>query len=94
MAHGGPWSKIARPALNRSKGPTLALLKRQSDQHLRQIATQVTAIRFNPPLKARHDALRTAGKPAKLSMTAIMRRITTIANALLRDGRKRTETMD
>ena len=28
-------------ALNRSKGLTLALLKRQSDQHLRQIAAQI-----------------------------------------------------
>ena len=178
--------------LNRSKGLTLALLKRQSDQHLKQIATQITAIdaechklmlaaphlkarldiltsipglgeitalvllvdpgsspgqampelgsmdakhaaslaglapvtrqsgqwrgkafiqggratlrqaiympalvaiRFNPPLKAKYDALRAAGKPAKLAITAIMRRIITIANALLRDNRKWTETM-
>ena len=172
-------------SLNRSKGLTLALLKRQSDQHLRQITAQITAIdaechklisavpglkarldiltsipglgeitalvllidmpelgsmdakqaaslaglapvtrqsgqwrgkafihggrailrqaiympalvamRFNPPLKAKYDALRAAGKPPKLAITAIMRRIITIANALLRDGRKWTETMD
>ena len=171
--------------LNRSKGPTLALLKRQKGQHLKQITTQITAIdaechkhvaaapplkagldilsripglgeitalvllldmpelgsmdakhaasragrapvtrqsgqwrgkagiqsgrailqqaiympalvaiRFNPPLKAKYDALRAAGKPAKLAITAIMRRIITIANAPLRDGRKWTKTMD
>ena len=171
-------------ALNRSKGLTLALLKRQSDQHLKQIATQITAIdaechklmavaphlkarldiltsipglgeitalvllidmpelgsmdakhaaslaglapvtrqsgqwrgkafiqggratlrqaiympalvaiRFNPPLKAKYDALRAKGKPAKLAITAVMRRLITLANALLRDNRKWTETM-
>jgi len=53
----------------------------------------LVAIRFNPPLKAKYDALRAAGKPAKLAITAIMRRIITIANALLRDGRKWTKTM-
>ena len=170
--------------LNRSKGLTLALLKRQSDQHLKQITARITAIdaechklmaatpgfkarldiltsipglgeitaivlltdmpelgsmdakhaaslaglapvtrqsgqwrgksfiqggratlrqaiympalvaiRFNPPLKAKYDALRAAGKPAKLAITAIMRRLITIANALLRDNRKWTETM-
>ena len=53
----------------------------------------LVAIRFNPPLKAKYDALRAAGKPAKLAITAIMRRIITTANALLRDNRKWTETM-
>lgn len=166
-------------ALNRSKGMTLALLKRQSDLRLKQIATQITAIdaecrklvaatpslkarldillsvpglgeatatvllvdmpelgsmdakqaaslaglapvtrqsgqwqgkafiqggrallrqaiympalvaiRHNPPLKAIYTNLRAKGKPAKLAITAIMRRIITLANALLRDGRK------
>ena len=54
----------------------------------------LVAMRFNRPLKARYDALRAAGKPAKLAITAIMRRIITIANALLRDNRIWTETMD
>ena len=53
----------------------------------------LVAIRFNPPLKIKYDALRAAGKPAKLAITAIMRRIITTANALLRDNRKWTETM-
>lgn len=53
----------------------------------------LVAIRFNPPLKAKYDALRAAGKPAKLAITAVMRRIITTANALIRDNRKWTETM-
>ena len=51
--------------LNRSKGLTLALLKRQSDQHLKQITTQIAAIDAEcrklttalPHLKARLDIL-------------------------------------
>ena len=53
----------------------------------------LVAIRFNPPLKIKYDALRAAGKPAELALTAIMRRIMTTANARLRDNRKWTETM-
>ena len=30
----------------------------------------LVVIRFNPPLKAKYDALRAAGKPAKLAITA------------------------
>jgi len=44
----------------------------------------LVAIRFNPPLKTKYLALRTAGKPAKV---AIMRKLIIIANALLRDNR-------
>ena len=58
-----------------------------------QAMPALVAIRFNPPLKIKYDALRAAGKPAKLAITAIMRRIITNANALLRDNRKWTETM-
>ena len=50
----------------------------------------LVVIRFNPPLKIKYDALRAAGKPA---ITAIMRRLITTANALLRDNRKWTENM-
>ncbi|WP_428488463.1 IS110 family transposase [Rhodopila sp.] len=47
----------------------------------------LVAIRFNPPLKAKYQALRQAGKPAKLAIVAIMRKLVIIANALLRDHR-------
>jgi transposase len=48
----------------------------------------LTAVRFNPDLKVFYDRLRTAGKPAKLALTAVMRKLLILANALLRDGRK------
>jgi transposase len=50
----------------------------------------VAAIRFNPPLKAKYQALIAAGKPAKVALVAIMRKLLIIANALLRDNRKWT----
>lgn len=50
----------------------------------------LVAIRFNPPLKEKYLALRAAGKPAKLAIVAIMRKLVVLANALLRDNRKWT----
>jgi transposase len=47
----------------------------------------LVAIRFNPPLKAKYLALRAAGKPAKVAIIVIMRKLLIIANALLRDNR-------
>jgi transposase len=42
----------------------------------------LVAICFNPPLKAKYLALRQAGKPAKIAIVAIMRKLVIIANAL------------
>ena len=47
----------------------------------------LVAIRFNAPLKATYLALRQGGKPAKVAIVAIMRKLLIIANALLRDNR-------
>lgn len=47
----------------------------------------LVAIRFNAPLKATYLALRAAGKPAKVAIVAIMRKLLIMANALLRDNR-------
>lgn len=47
----------------------------------------VVACRFNPDLKAKYDQLIAAGKPAKVAITAIMRRLIILANALIRDNR-------
>ena len=47
----------------------------------------LVAIRFNPPLKAKYLALRKAGKPAKVAIVAVMRKLIILANALLRDNR-------
>ncbi|HZV08021.1 MAG TPA: IS110 family transposase [Gemmataceae bacterium] len=46
------------------------------------------AARFNPALKTFRDRLRTAGKPPKVAIVAVMRKLITILNAMLRDGRQ------
>ena len=38
-------------------------------------------------MKAKYDALRAAGKPPNVALTAIMRKLIILANALIRDGR-------
>ena len=48
----------------------------------------LVAARFNPDLKAKFEALVSAGKPPKLAITAIMRKMLILANALLRDRRE------
>jgi transposase len=47
----------------------------------------LVAMRFNPDLKAKYDQLKAAGKAPKVAITAIMRKLVVLANALLRDGR-------
>jgi transposase len=47
----------------------------------------LAAVRVNPPLRAFHARLVQAGKPAKLALTACMRKLLTILNAILRDQR-------
>ncbi len=47
----------------------------------------VTAMRFNPSLRRIYDRLREAGKPAKVALVAVMRKLILLANALLRDDR-------
>lgn len=46
----------------------------------------VSASRYNPALKAFRDRLIAAGKPRKLVMTAVMRKLLTLLNAILRDN--------
>jgi len=46
-----------------------------------------SAIRFNPVLRAFFDRLRAAGKPYKVALTASMRKLLTILNAMVRDRR-------
>jgi transposase len=52
----------------------------------------LSAIRFNPQLKTKYQALIKAGKPAKVALVAIMRKLLILANALIRDNRKWTPT--
>ena len=45
------------------------------------------AIRFNTDMKAKYQAFIAAGKPPKVAITAIMRKLAILANALLRQQR-------
>ena len=45
----------------------------------------LVASRYNPVIKAFYKRLRDAGKPAKLALTACMRKLLIILNAILRD---------
>ena len=47
----------------------------------------LAAARFNPDLKAVYDRLSGNGKPGKLALTAVMRKLLLLANALIRDDR-------
>lgn len=46
----------------------------------------LTAIRCNPVFKAFYARLRAVGKPAKVAITATMRKLLVTLNAMLRDG--------
>ena len=45
----------------------------------------MSAIRWNPPLKAFHQRLLAAGKPKMVALIAVARKLLTILNAILRD---------
>lgn len=47
----------------------------------------LSAIRYNPVIAAFYQRLRAAGKPFKVAITACMRKLITILNAMLRDNR-------
>ena len=47
----------------------------------------LTAIRRNPAVRAAYERLRGRGTPAKAALVAAMRKLLTILNAVLRDGR-------
>ena len=45
----------------------------------------MVAMRFNPPLKAFRDRLIQAGKPKKVAIIAVARKLLTVLNAIVRD---------
>lgn len=47
----------------------------------------LTAARYNPVLRAFYQRLRAAGKPAKVALTAVARKLLIVLNAILRDQR-------
>jgi transposase len=48
----------------------------------------LVAARWNPVLRAFYQRLRAAGKPPKLALTAVARKLLVLLNAMLRDGRR------
>lgn len=46
----------------------------------------LVAMRFNPDLKAKYEQLVAAGKAPKQAITAVMRKLIILANALLKKG--------
>jgi len=50
----------------------------------------LAAARFNPDLNQTYKSLTARGKPPKLALTAVMRKLIVLANALIRDNRKWT----
>jgi transposase len=57
--------------------------------HIRRVLYMATlsAIRFNPAIREFHQRLVTARRPGKVAVTAAMRKLLTILNAMLRDRR-------
>ena len=51
----------------------------------------LSAIQHNRPTKERFNQLVAAGKPRKVALVAVMRKLIVTANALLRDGREWSE---
>jgi hypothetical protein len=47
----------------------------------------LVAMRFNPDLKVKYQQLVDGGKPAKVAIAAIMRKLLVLANALLKANR-------
>lgn len=58
--------------------------------HVRQALYMpaLVAARYNPDFAAKYDDLKARGKPPKVAITAIMRKLIILANALIRDNRK------
>ena len=52
----------------------------------------LVATRFNADMKRKYETLIKNGKPPKVAMTAVMRKLIILPNALIRDNRPWTET--
>ena len=51
----------------------------------------LVAVRFNPDMKRVYERLRAAGKPAKVAITAVMRKLIVLVNALIAQNRTWTK---
>ena len=54
----------------------------------------VAALRCNPDLARKYAELRARGKPPKVALTAVMRKLVVLANALLKQDRLWTPTAE
>jgi len=61
--------------------------RREGRRSARSKDSTLVAIRFNPDMKAKCNAMRSSGKPAKLAITAVMQKNIELASALIRDNR-------
>jgi transposase len=63
--------------------------------HLRQALYMpaLVSVRFNKTMKEKYEAFIAAGKPPKVALTAVMRKLAILANALLRDHRSWTPSI-
>ncbi len=57
--------------------------------HIRRVLymATLTAAKHNPAIRAFYQRLVAAGRPGKVALTAAMRKLLTILNAILRDRR-------
>ena len=46
----------------------------------------LSAVRYEPTIKAFYERLRAAGKPAKVALVACMRKLLSIINAVIKSG--------
>ena len=70
----------------RRRGHRFVMGGRGTIRNVLYMAT-LTASRFNKPIKAFYVRLCEAGKPPKVALTACMRKLLTILNAMVRDDR-------
>lgn len=70
----------------RRRGHRFVMGGRGAIRNVLYMAT-LTASRFNKPIKAFYGRLCDAGKPPKVALTACMRKLLTILNAMVRDDR-------
>ena len=61
----------------------------RSDIRSKLYMAVLSAVRYNPEIKAFYENLTTRGKVFKVAMTACMRKLITIINAIIRDGEKK-----
>jgi len=71
----------------RKRGQRRTTGGRSSVRKVLYMAT-LTATKYNPNIKTFYERLRTAGKPAKVALTACMRKLLTILNAITKTGRE------